>query len=254
MTTNTGNSSFPQSTYTQRDEILWALVPVKQLNQSKRRLKHCLGDSRHEFSVAMLKDLLNALLRCSTIPHTAIVTADQRVKSIGKHYGALVVNESESGNMNLAVSQGVKAIQDAGGTHVAVFPADIPLVTGDEIDRLIQAMRVGYGNGAGRSIGICPSADQGGTNFLYLDTAGDFSFGYGPGSYQLHLKAASEASFQVITFSSPTVSLDIDRQKDLDRYISYCMLNSGFKETESWRFLWAGGYIERAGSRQGMQP
>ena len=244
----------PQSTHKQRDEFLWALVPVKELDRSKQRLEPCLGDSCLEFTVAMLKDLLNALEQCRTISRIAIVTADPRVKSIGEHYSALVVDESESGDMNRAVTQGVKAIHDAGGARVAVFPADIPLVTGDEIDRLIQSMLSGAGNGAGRSIGICPSADQGGTNFLYLDTAVDFPFGYGPGSYQLHLKAASEASCQVITFSSPTVSLDIDRQKDLDKYISYCMLNSGYKETESWRFLWAGGYIERAGSRQRMQP
>lgn len=253
MTTNIGDSSLPQSAHKRRDEILWALVPVKQLDQSKRRLKHCLGDHRHEFSVAMLKDLLNALVQCRTIPRIAIVTADRRVKSIGKHYGALVVNEAESGNMNLAVRQGVKAIHDAGGTRVAVFPADIPLVTAGEIDRMIQTMLAGDGNGAGRSIGICPSADQDGTNFLYLDTAGEFSFGYGPGSYQLHLSAASEATCRVVTFSSATISLDIDRQTDLDEYISYCVLNSGYKETESWRFLRAGGFIERAANRQRMR-
>ena len=243
----------PQSTHKQREEILWALVPVKQLDQSKQRLEPCLGDGCLEFTVAMLKDLLNALDQCRSISRIAIVTADRRVKSIGKHYGVLVVDESESGDMNLAVTQGVNAIHDAGGTRVAVFPADIPLLTGDEIDRLIQTMLADEVNGAGSTIGICPSADQGGTNFLYLDTAGKFPFDYGPSSYQLHLKAATEASCQVVIFSSPTVSLDIDRQPDLDEYISYCMLNSGYKKTESWQFLWAGGYIERAGIRQRMQ-
>jgi 2-phospho-L-lactate guanylyltransferase len=234
-------------------QAIWAVVPVKTLDQSKQRLESCLGDIRHELTVAMFIDLLDSLKSSELITNTAIVTADLRVKSIANRYGVLVVDEKQSGDMNLAISQGVEAVRQAGGTHAAIFPADIPLARGEEIDRLINTMLAAGKNSLGPVVGICPSADKGGTNFLYLETAYDFPFQYGPDSYHLHLKSASEASCQVVIVSSPTISLDIDHQTDLDAYISYCTNHSGYENTQTWHFVSSSGYLDEAEVRQSNQ-
>lgn len=234
-------------------QATWALVPVKTLDKSKQRLESCLGEIRHEFTVAMFIDLLDSLKNSESITNIAIVTADFRIKSIANRFGVLVVDEEQSGDMNLAISQGVQAVRQQGGSHVAIFPADIPLVKSEEINRLLNTMVAAGKNSLGPVVGICPSADKGGTNFLYLETDYEFPFQYGPDSYRSHLKSASEASCQVVIVSSPTISLDIDHRADLDEYISYCSSHSGYENTQAWHFITSSGYLDETSARQSNQ-
>ena len=91
------------------------------------------------------------------------------------------------------------------------------------------------------------------SSFLYLETGYAFPFQYGPDSYRLHLQSVSETACQVVIVSSPIISLDIDRQADLDEFIARCMVDPAYRETESWRFLSTTAYVGRSGNRQQVQ-
>jgi 2-phospho-L-lactate guanylyltransferase len=224
-------------------ENLWALVPVKALGEAKHRLKICLGEDREGFTVAMLGDVLAALSESKEIQHIAVVTDDPRVAAITRQGGLNLVTDDESKGMNNALEMGRDAIRRMGGQRMVIVPADIPLLTGPETDRVVlevQDQRQAQGD---HITGIVPSKDRGGTNFLCIDTQPSFSLMYGPGSYVRHSEYALEHGCRCVTLDSPPISLDIDEKKDLDEFISLCFSNPENQLTESWRFLQDNGYV-----------
>jgi len=220
-----------------RDVQLWALVPVKSLSDAKQRLKDCLGADREEFTVAMLKDVLNALADSKEVSQVVVVTADTRVAAIAKQGGLLVVDENGSIGMNAAIDLGVEAIRNRGGQRVVILPADIPLMTGAEFDRIAGDFEQRAQYDGNNFIGINPSTYRGGTNCLFLNTQKVFTFHYGPDSFKLHRDSAESCHQRPISLYSPTISMDIDDKQDLDSLVSFCIRNPEFKETETWKFL-----------------
>ena len=229
------------------DEFLWALVPVKALAGAKQRLKSCLGPDRAGFTIAMFEDVLNALADSREVAHTAVVTADSRMADIAASRGVRVIEEIESRGMNAAIELGIDAIRRMGGHRVVILPADIPLVTGSEIDGLLHALEVEQLAGGNSVIGLSASADGRGTNFLCLGTNRKFQTRYGRNSYRLHREGALESQYRPVALHSRTVSIDIDRERDLDELISFCRLNPRHQDTESWKFLRKKGLINDAG-------
>lgn len=228
------------------DEELWALVPVKALAGAKQRLKNRLGADREGFTVAMLKDVLAALSESKEVAHIAVVTGDPRVAAIAKQGGLEVVDEVESKGLNAALELGRETIRRMGGHRIVIVPADIPLLSGRETDRTLfelQAQRQARGEAV---TGIGPSKDRGGTNFLCLETSRPFPLMFGPDSYSRHQECAIENGSQPVTLHSPTISLDIDEDKDLDDFITFCRSNPEYQKTGTWQFLEEKGYISHA--------
>jgi 2-phospho-L-lactate guanylyltransferase len=246
LTTNITEVTYLQLNGDQEDQ-LWALVPVKLLTRSKQRLKSCVGADRPGLTIAMLKDVLDALIRSREITRIAVVTADPLVSSIADSRGALVIDEAEANGMNEALELGMETIGRMGGRLLVIVPADIPLITGSEIDRVMHDMQVQRQARGENVTGIGPSKDRGGTNFFCLDTRRPLPLMYGPDSYRRHRECAVEHGNQPITLHSAAISLDIDEQKDLDEFITFCLSNSEYQKTKSWQFLLEKGYINHAG-------
>ena len=152
-----------------------------------------------------------------------------------------------------AIELGIDAIHGMGGRNIVILPADIPLVTGDEIDRLIESFAIEQQRRGGKSVGIGPSKDSRGTNLLYFSTDHQIPLRYGPNSYQLHKQAASEQLIEPIPLDSPAISLDIDEQMDLDEFLAYCAENPVCQQTETWKFLQKRGYSQHAEPVNRMQ-
>ncbi len=226
---------------------LWALVPVKSLTLTKQRLKTCLGPDRPGLTMAMLTDVLNALGRSREITQIAVVTADPLVSDIAESRGALVVDEVEAMGMIEALDLGIDAIRRMGGQHLVILPADVPLVTGPEIDRIVQELQIQRQTRGDNITGIGPSKDRGGTNFLFIDTGRPIPLMYGPGSYVRHKACALEHGNVPVSLHSPVIALDIDEKKDLDEFVSHCLSHPEFQESETWQFLQGKGYINHAG-------
>jgi 2-phospho-L-lactate guanylyltransferase len=226
-----------------RDAALWALIPVKDLGSAKRRLRKCLGADREEFTVAMLKDVLAALVESKEISRTVVVTADPRVAAIAKQAGSQVVDEVETKGMNEALELGFDAIRRMGGQHIAIIPADIPLMTGPEADQLVQQLQFQRRARSDGVTGIGPSKDFEGTNFLCFETRRPIPLMFGRDSYRKHRKSAIKIGSQPVLLKSPTISLDIDESKDLDAFITFCLSNPEYQKTRTWQFLQEKGYI-----------
>ena len=219
------------------DEHLWALVPVKALTVAKQRLQQYLGPKRGDFAFAMLNDVLDALAASKAISRTAIVTADPQVAELARQRGLLLVEENGKCDMNAAIALGVEAIRQNGGRNVVIIHSDIPLLTGNELDRLVCIFQEQASGHGGELIAISPSADQGGTNCLFMDAHRPFEFSYGPDSFTLHCTAADARGAQVVTLDSATVSMDIDEPGDVEKLLEYYRQHEEFQHTETWKFL-----------------
>jgi len=219
------------------DGGLWALVPVKRLCDSKQRLKACLGEDRGGLAIAMLTDVLNALRDSREIAHVALVTADPLVEELAAGLGVSVVPEIELQGMNAAILRGIDFIRQSGAEQLAIVPADVPLLTGAEIDRLVLEFQAQCHSAGATVIGIGPSQDRGGTNLLCFDKGLVFPLSYGPDSYRLHRENAHSGGCRVITLGSAALALDIDEEKDLDQFIATSLAQTGYRSTATWRFL-----------------
>ncbi len=216
---------------------LWALIPVKALLLAKQRLKECLGPLREGFTLAMLQDVLAAVAASRAVTRVVVVTADARVADMARQHGIMVVADGGVVGMNAAIDLAVAAILSKGGRRVVILPADLPLLTGVELDRLAAAFAQQGGGSDRAAIGINPATDRGGTNCLFLDTDRPFTFQYGPGSFTLHRNSAAAHHRKVIALVSPAVSLDIDEPGDIGEFLAFCARHPQFRETQTWKFL-----------------
>jgi 2-phospho-L-lactate guanylyltransferase len=216
---------------------IWALVPVKRLYLAKQRLADHLGDKREGLFLAMLQDVLEALSRSAEIDRVAVVTNDPGVKAAVREMGHLVIDEQGPNELNSAIQSGFDAIKSQGVKRVIIFPADIPLLTGSEVDRLIQLFNEKQRFQKHSAVGINASNDGDGTNCLILDTDLNFKFSYGKNSFDLHRQSAKSNDCDLISLSSPAISLDIDEPSDLRLLLAYGFENPIFQQSNTWKYL-----------------
>jgi 2-phospho-L-lactate guanylyltransferase len=238
------------SEHSDRGRGLWGLVPVKSLEQANHRLKPCLGSDRIEFSMSMYVDVMRALQESTKIKNIAIVTADPRVIGIAENHDLLVVDEIQAMGLNPAIELGIEAIRRRGGQRIVIMPTDIPLVTGVEIDRILQEFNSVLEQGPGNFLGICPAKNSDGTNLLCLETDHLIRLSYGPDSYNLHVKMAQETNQNVVTLHSIPISIDIDDPQDLNEFIEYCRAHPQYQRTATWQFLRQSGHVNESGQRR----
>ncbi len=216
---------------------LWVVLPVKPLGLSKQRLEDCLGPFRRGLTEAMLHDMLEALGSSVTTKGVVIVTMDAEVAALAEAKGATVTEEAGPFGMNPAIEQGLGAARRLGAARLAVLPVDIPLMTGGEFDRLVLDLDSRSAGSANPVMGIVPSGDSQGTNWICIGADAPFKPAYGPGSYRRHFEAARAQGQQPITLVSPRVSLDIDEASDLEAFLRFCQSHAEYQRTSTWQFL-----------------
>jgi 2-phospho-L-lactate guanylyltransferase len=197
----------------------WAIIPVKRLPDSKRRLARLLtAGERAELIRGFLDHLLGLLAGSEDIDGVLVVTADPDAAALAERYGARVLWEAEPVGLNQAVTLGAAHAAAEGATAILVLPADLPFVRPQDI-QLMVAPLVDPVRPA-RLAAICPDETQDGTNALLLAPPGDFTFQYGPGSFGRHLaEAAARGVVRVI--AAPGLRFDLDTESDWLVYNGY---------------------------------
>ena len=230
--------------YGQQNSV-WALVPVKSLSWAKQRLSCFLGDDRAELTVAMFKDVIGALNSSSEVGNVAVVTADLDIIALAEEMGVFVIKETRSFGMNISLHNGIDVLRNLGAEWVGIFPVDIPLATGAEIDRLIRVVNLERCNLGRKVMGITPCGKSDGTNFLYFNTAEPIGLKYGSDSFSLHQEMAADSQVTSVIVNSYALSVDLDEKSDIDEFVSHSIQNSAFQKTATWDFLQRKGYIHR---------
>lgn len=187
---------------------LWLIVPVKPFGVGKSRLAGVLSAAaRARLSRRMLHHVLTQAAQANVLTGTLVVSRDATVLDGLPETEAILVQE-RGDDLNRALEQGRQQAVAWGADAILVIPADLPLLTAEDIRRLYLAATSGAG------VVIAPSTD-GGTNALLLRPATAIRFAFGPRSFAAHQALAHQAGLPCHRFQSPTLSFDVDWPTDL---------------------------------------
>ena len=188
----------------------FAIIPVKQLRESKRRLEHLLSpDERADLIGRFLDHLLLTLAATPGIDRVLVVTCDPAVMALARRRGASVLLETAADGLHAAAARGARWAAAAGASAVLLLPADLPFARVEDIERMLRPLADGA-----PLLAICPDEDEAGTNALLLAPPGGFAFHYGPGSFHAHLAEAERHGRAAHVVFAPGLRFDLDTESD----------------------------------------
>jgi 2-phospho-L-lactate guanylyltransferase len=185
---------------------LCAIVPVRSGCEGKTRLAGVLSPTHRAALVrSMLQRVLMALRNAQGVDRIVIVTPDASLVPAGVEF----VRDRGDG-LNAAVALALDHVR-ASASAAIVVAADVPEVTGHEIERLVDAVR-------GSDVVVVPDHLLAGTNALGLRLPAAIAPQFGPGSCAAHGRAARAAGATLSVLTLPGLARDVDVPADLDAY------------------------------------
>jgi len=190
------------------------LVPVKNLANAKQRLSSVLGpEARQELAQAMCADVLETLLRWRQRPPVAVVTSDLFANDFATRLGFEIIADDTNPGETGAIEMAAAFCRDRGAEHTLVIPADIPLIEGSELERIVESAPP-------EGSVLVPDAAGRGTNAAFRAPADLFPLRFGNDSFLPHLAAAKATGLPCVVLKLPGIALDIDRPEDLQELVA----------------------------------
>jgi len=190
---------------------VFAVVPVKRLDVSKRRLSSVLIPlERRSLALAMLEDVLTAL-KASVVDEIVIASEDSVIHEVAGRFGVSYFSTSAIG-LNLTVEEATKWCVRKHADSVLVLPADIPMVTPKDINQIVDL-------GSARESVILSPSFNGGTNALFENPPKLISPRFGLNSFARHVHEACKKYVRLRFYCSVGTVIDIDSEDDLEKFI-----------------------------------
>ena len=190
---------------------IWAIVPVKPLRRGKSRLAGMLSEEQRTLlNRYLLTHVLTILNELPEIEHTLVISRDPAALSLTREMGGRTVLEDGAPQFNTAINRATIVAKAQGAHAVLILPADLPLINEADLRGLIKLGK------KPPVVVIAPDRRLDGTNGMFINPAGLFEYGYGPGSFQCHCERAINAGAKLKIFNSPNIALDLDLPEDLE--------------------------------------
>lgn len=190
---------------------LWAIVPVKPLRRGKSRLAGTLTeDERTELNRALLQHTLETLSDLKEVDGVLVVSRDPNALTIARNHGARTVQEDGQPELNTALKRATIVAQVYATRGVLVLPADLPLVTREDILTLIQRAT------EPPVVVIAPDRHKKGTNALLISPPGLIEYDFGENSFQRHCELVKKAGARLEIVDLPSLGLDLDVPEDFE--------------------------------------
>jgi 2-phospho-L-lactate/phosphoenolpyruvate guanylyltransferase len=184
------------------------LIAAKQLVLAKTRLRPVLPSvsERSAVAEAMFRDVLGAALSTRICERVSVVTCDPALMMLARNAGAIVINEEYPRGLNAAVRLATSELTAAGVTCACTLLSDIPLITGDDIERAFAAML-----GEQPAVTLVPSRDFSGTNIIVRRPPDVIPTQFGRLSLVRHLDDCRERGIacQIVRLERPALDLDV---------------------------------------------
>ena len=191
----------------------WAVVPVKDTAAAKQRLAPALPPQlRQELALAMLEDVLAALVEARGLAGLVLVTTDAAAMRLAGRYGGQCWADGAADGHTGAVTAAARRLATEGRGGMMSVPGDVPLVTAAEIERLLAAHR------PAPAFTIAPSHDEKGSNAVLLSPPDAVPLRFGDDSFFPHLAAAEARGIAPTVLHLPGIALDIDNPVDLAQF------------------------------------
>lgn len=190
---------------------IWAIVPVKPLRRGKSRLSGTLSeDERTELNRTLLEHTLTTLSELKEVEQVLVVSRDPQALKIAHNHGARTVREDGQPHLNTALTRASVIAQVHATQGVLVLPADLPLISHEDVLTLIDKAVVPP------VVVIAPDRRGKGTNALLMSPAGLIEYDFGEGSFSRHCERAKQVGARLEIVDLPTLGLDLDLPEDLE--------------------------------------
>ncbi|MFB0560877.1 MAG: 2-phospho-L-lactate guanylyltransferase [Candidatus Lokiarchaeia archaeon] len=190
------------------------IIPFKGLVESKSRLVRGISDDlRKRLVMAMLSDVIAAVTSSKKVNYLIVITSDTKIENTVPKNATLLLEERPRG-INQAIIDATKYSLSMNAEATLVVPADLPLITPQDIDTIILM-------GRSKPVVILSSSLTGGTNILFRAPPQIIEPKFGNNSFQAHLKESRKMNIEPKIYSSPGVSLDLDEIEDIKKLMEY---------------------------------
>jgi 2-phospho-L-lactate/phosphoenolpyruvate guanylyltransferase len=210
------------------------LIPVKSLTTAKQRLASALDQERRsQLAEAMLRDVMTASAGVRDRIDVALVTGDVRAQALATECGFVVIQDTRNESETAAIEMATAWCEQFGYDTTIVVPGDIPLITSEELRRVLDAAPV-------EGAVFVPAYDRRGSNCILRRPASIIPLRFGNDSFAPHCEAMKKTGRELIILEMPGIGLDIDNPHELE------LLLQRDGDTNAQRLLRAWGF--RAGS------
>jgi 2-phospho-L-lactate/phosphoenolpyruvate guanylyltransferase len=188
---------------------LWAIVPVKRLQEGKSRLAGCLRkDQRLLLSYSMILKTLNEIVQVKDINGIILISTDAKILEIAKEYGVISISENGFADLNRAIRMATDKVLDKRGESVVIIPTDLPFITKYELLEIIKSFR------QSNLVLLIPDRKRKGTNIMLLTPPGIIQYNYGSKSFDAHRQSSANKNIKFCIHESNKLQLDIDTKND----------------------------------------
>ena len=206
------------------------LIPFKSLITAKQRLAPALNaQQRSQFAEAMLLDVMNAAAGIMSRIAVALVTGDQRAQALAREFGFIIINDERNESETAAIEMATDWSEQQGYDTTIVIPADIPLITANELHRVLQSAPL-------EGAVFVPAYDRRGSNCILRRPASLIPLRFGNDSFLPHCEAMKRTGKELVIFESPGIGLDVDNPDELDLLIRRSGATRAQVLLRSWGF------------------
>jgi 2-phospho-L-lactate guanylyltransferase len=191
-----------------------AIVPVRSLSGAKSRLGEPLDpEERAELITALLRRTVVSALQARGLTGVAVVSQDPELLRVARELGAVSLLQWSDG-LNEGLAEAAGAV-GAEATALLVLPADLPRISAEAIDRVVEAaQRLARSEPAGPIVVLVTDRHGTGTNALLMSPPDAIGFRFGEGSRAAHAAAAAQAGAAYGEIDGP-LAFDLDTPDDL---------------------------------------
>jgi len=184
----------------------------------------------------MLLDVMTATAGVRNRLDVALVTGDVRAKELAREFGFDVIEDTRNESETAAIELATAECEQRGYQTTVVIPGDIPLITSDELNRVLDAAPA-----AGAV--FVPAYDRRGSNCILRRPASLIPLRFGNDSFLPHCEAMRKTGKELVILELSGIGLDIDNPHELDLLVQRdgetnaqrLLREWGFGAGDAWR-------------------
>ena len=182
-----------------------AVLPVKNLNQSKSRLSPAMNrQQRESLTSHLLRRTIVILKTAGGIDDILLVSRDKKICALALSESVQFLSERGTG-LNQALEQATRWSIEHGYSAVFILPLDLPLLTKKDIDSMLD-----MSHETGEIVVIAPDQEMRGTNALLVKPPGILTYQFGRGSFQCHCQQFRDRNIESRIYQSTGTGFDLD--------------------------------------------
>ncbi len=206
------------------------LIPFKSVATAKQRLAKALNQQqRSQLAEAMLRDVLSAASGVRNRIDVALVTGDARAQTMAREFGFVVIEDTRNESETAAIEFATAWCEQRGYDTTIVVPADIPLITSDELHRVLDAAPA-------EGAVFVPAYDRRGSNCILRRPASIIALRFGNDSFLPHCEAIQRTGRELVILEMPGIGLDIDNPHELELLVERAGDTNAQHLLRSWDF------------------